>query len=209
MSTVSSINALRDAIRTRLGEWRFSHTLSVEKEIIKLGKRYLPQDISRLQIAALLHDITKELSTEEHVALCARHGIAVTDAELASHKTLHAKTGALLAADEFGDLVDAEILDAIAKHTTGAAQMSVFAKLLYLADYIEETRRFPDCIRLREMFWDGFENLPQNKYRERLDRVLLASFEMTLTSLAAEGATVASETLAARDAILADINKYI
>ncbi|MBQ8175312.1 MAG: bis(5'-nucleosyl)-tetraphosphatase (symmetrical) YqeK [Clostridia bacterium] len=208
MPTVSSINELRDIVRARLGERRFAHTLAVEKEIIKLGKRYLPRNICRLQIAALLHDVTKELSTEEHIALCERYGVPLTNAEQMSPKTLHAKTGALLAADEFADLVDEEIVEAIAKHTTGARDMSLFAKLLYLADYIEETRTFPDCIRLRKIFWDDFDDLPRNKRGERLDRVLLASFQLTIDALLAEGAVIAPETIEARDAILADINKY-
>ena len=208
MQTVSDVNTLREAVKERLGEWRFCHTLGVEKEIVRLGKYYLPQDILRLQIAALLHDITKELSTEEHITLCACHGITLTDTELASPKTLHAKTGAIIAAEEFAAFVDAEIIDAIAKHTTGAKEMSLFAKLLYLADYIEETRTFPDCIRLREMFWGGFDDLPQNKYQERIDRVLLASFEMTTEALLSEGVAIAPETLEAKEALLADINRY-
>ena len=209
MQTLSELNDLREAVKARMGEWRFAHTLAVEREIVKLGEMYLPQNIFRLRIAALLHDLTKELSAKEQIAFCNRHRIPLSEEDLAAPKTLHAKTGAYLAAREFSHLVDEEILDAIDKHTTGGENMSLFAKLLYLSDYIEDTRTFSDCVRLRKMFWDGFDDLPQNKRREHLDRVLLASFDMTIDALRESGSFVSSATLRARDFLLADINKYI
>lgn len=209
MQAISELNDLREAVKARMGEWRFAHTLAVEREIVKLGEIYLPQNIYRLQIAALLHDLTKELSAEAQIAFCEQHGIPLSEEERATSKTLHAKTGAYLAAREFPHLVDEEILDAIDKHTTGGERMSLFAKLLYLADYIEDTRTFSDCVRLRNMFWNGFDDLPQNKRAEHLDRVLLASFDMTIKALRTEGSPISSATLLAREALLADINKYI
>ena len=209
MATVSELNALREAVRERLGDYRFAHTLAVEKEIVELGKRYLPQDISRLQVAALLHDVTKELSAKEQIAFCKQNGISLDEADMACPKTLHAKTGAFLAAHTFADLVDEEILDAIERHTTGGERMSLFAKLLYLADYIEATRTFADCVRLRSMFWDGFDDLPQNKREKRLNEVLLEAFNMTISALSEKGASIAPATLAARKSLLQDISKYI
>ena len=209
MQSVSELNDLREAVKTRMGEWRFAHTLAVEREIVKLGEIYLPQNIYRLRIAALLHDVTKELSAEEQIAFCDRNGIPLSDEERATPKTLHAKTGAYLAAREFSHLVDEEILDAIDKHTTGGENMSLFAKLLYLSDYIEDTRTFSDCVRLRKMFWNGFDDLPKNKRGEHLDRVLLASLDMTIDALRKSSSFVSSATLRAREFLLADINKYI
>lgn len=208
MATLSELNALREAVRAHLGNYRFAHTLAVEKEIIELGKRYLPQDISRLQIAALLHDITKELSSKEQFAFCEQNGISLDEGDIACPKTLHAKTGAFLAAREFADLVDEEILDAIAKHTTGGESMSLFAKLLYLADYIEATRTFSDCVRLRAMFWDRFDDLPQNKREKHLNEVLLEAFDMTIFALSQKGSPISPATLAARKSLLQDISRY-
>ena len=53
--------------------------------------------------------------------------------------------------------VDDTILHAISLHTTGGAGMTIFDELLYLSDYIEPTRTYPECLALREYFWGGYE----------------------------------------------------
>ena len=162
MSSVSSlteekISELRCALFGRIGGHRFSHTLGVEETIADLGERYLPGDLPRLRVAALLHDLTKEWTGDAHLAFCEKNRIAVLASERQSPRILHAKTGAALAAAEFPPLVDAGILDAIRRHTTGCAEMTVFDELLYLADYIEPTRAYPECRMLREAFYKGYE----------------------------------------------------
>ena len=213
MSTVSKINeetlaSLRESVRQKMRECRFLHTLGVEKEIAALGELYLPQDVLRLRVAALLHDLTKECSYDEQLALCERGGVLLTEEELRSPKILHAFTAPIVISEEYPQIDDPTILMAIRQHTTGDAKMSLFSKLLYLADYIEEGRNFDDCRKLRSMFWDGIDTLPENKYEEHLNKILLASFEMTIASLESEGAPIAPKTLAARAALVAEISNY-
>ena len=52
---------------------------------------------------------------------------------------LHAKLGAYLA-ETIYEVKDPEILHAIKVHTTGAADMSVLDKIIYIADFIEPGR---------------------------------------------------------------------
>ena len=59
------------------------------------------------------------------------------------------------------------------------------------------------------MFWDGFDDLPQNKREKRLNEVLLEAFNMTISALSEKGASIAPATLAARESLLQDISKYI
>lgn len=148
---------LRIQVSERIGSRRFSHTLGVEEEIIRLGNVFLPADIARLRIAALLHDITKEWSPEEQLSYCRKHSLPLNELEIATPRVLHAKTGAHVAKTEFSAWVDPEILHAIEFHTMGGFGMTLFDELLYLSDYIEPTRTYPDCIALRRMFWDGIE----------------------------------------------------
>lgn len=56
-------------------------------------------------------------------------------------KMLHGKTAAAIARAEYH--MPEDICDAIACHTTGKNHMTLLDKILYLADYIEETRDFP------------------------------------------------------------------
>ena len=41
------------------------------------------------------------------------------------------------------EITDEEILTAIRLHTTGAAEMNLLDKIIYVADYIEPGRNFP------------------------------------------------------------------
>lgn len=203
------LSALRADLKTRMSEKRYQHTLGVEKEIIKLGEMYLPQDILRLRASALLHDLTKEFTYAEQIAFCERHHVPLTAWEQSSPKTLHAKTAPVAVVLDYPAFADMTVLQAIREHTTGARKMDLFSKLLYLADYIEETRTFPDCVRLRDMFWGAMPDLPKNKWQEHLDQTLIASFDMTIAALLDEGGIIAPETVEARNALIEEFNTHI
>ncbi len=193
MSSVSGLTEerflkLRCTLSRRIGSRRFSHTLGVEKCIIELGERYLPGDIPRLRIAALLHDVTKEWPPEEQLAYCRRHGIPLSEEEIASPKILHAKTGAAVAAREFAPFVDEGILTAIRRHTTGEYGMTVFDELLYLADYIEPTRTYAECIALRERFLEGYCTAEDTL--AHLHETLLFALESTAKEIEGRGGKV-------------------
>ena len=195
---------------------RLAHTMAVERECRALSARFSAhpalmseEDAYKLRIAALLHDITKEKNTEEHAALCAEYRIPLTDFELAAPKVLHAKTAPPLAREVINDarsvcIVDDAVCDAIRTHTTGAAQMSLIGKLLYLADYIEETRTFADCVTLRHSFYDPLDahNTSAQALLRHLDNTLLCSFDMTIRDLLEQHAPIDANTTAARNALL-------
>ncbi len=189
-------------IEARLGAKRFKHTLAVATECKALAKIFGLSDLDtrRLCISALLHDITKEKTVEEQVALCKTFNILYTACELASPKVFHAMTGACVAKAEFPEWVDDGICQAIARHTVGHPEMEQFDSLLYLADYIEETRTFPDCVKLRKFFYDGITagQLPFVHLR----KTLILSFDMTISILLQEGAVIAPDTFATRNALL-------
>jgi nicotinate-nucleotide adenylyltransferase len=205
--TEGALAALREELSKQISPRRFAHILGVEEEAEKIAKWYLPQNIIEIKAASLLHDLTKERSTEEQISLCKRYGLPVTQAELASPKIFHAKTAAAVIADHYPLFATEEILDAVAKHTTGAAEMSLFAKILYLADYTEKTRTFDDCVRLREYFWSvDFSKMTEEERIIHLDKALLMSFEMTLSDLAENNLPAAPDTRAAYDALLQQLN---
>ena len=70
-------------------------------------------------------------------------------------KLLHAKTGAALARAVFGE-GDA-VYNAIFYHTTGRAGMSRMEKILYMADYIEPNRDFPEVEELRTLSYTDLD----------------------------------------------------
>ena len=182
---------------------RLTHSYAVEREAKKLGELFGVEgnDLNRLRVAAVLHDITKEIKTDGQVALCQKHGIEVKSEDLACPKVFHSLTGAYEARLLYPDYVDGEIFDAIKYHTTGRKDMTLFDKLIYLADYIEETRDFPDCIRLREYFYGKAATT------EHLNDTLLLSFDMTIRNLIDEGHPIHGTTLKARNAIIKELKQ--
>ena len=190
-----------------MSDFRFSHTEGVERAAIALGKLYMPEAIAELRVAALLHDITKELSFDEHIALMHKHGIEPSDDDLRSPKILHEKTAELAVKERYFEFYDEKICQALRYHTTGNAKMTIFDAIIYLADYIEETRTFEDCIRLREYFWLAEPQKMSYFERERhLWKTVLLSLDMTVSDIERSGGYVSEETLLAKDAI---INKLL
>lgn len=174
----------------------------------RLGALYAPESIDMLRAAALLHDVTKELSTEEQVKILTDHNVAVGELELMSPKTLHAQTAALVIADSYTEFATPELLSAVRRHTTGDPEMTVCDAIIYLADYIDMSRRFEDCIRLREYFWGADpENMSESERTRHLWKTLLLSFDMTVSALVREGAPISIETLAARNEMIRRLNR--
>lgn len=143
-----SLPWLREKVLEHLDEHRVAHVAGCESEAVRLAMRW-GEDPELAAEAGILHDITKSLSFDEQLQLCEKYGIINDNSELEAPKLLHAKTGAALARDLFG--VSDTVYAAIRWHTTGKPDMSLFEKILYLADYIEPTRDFEGIDELREL----------------------------------------------------------
>lgn len=205
--TEQSITKLKFEVQRYLTEKRYLHTLAVEKEVEALGRIYLKDKILQLRCAAILHDITKVLSLEKQLHYCEKFGIMTRKGDLLSPKTFHAKTGAALAKELFPSLVTEEIAGAIRWHTTGRDEMSLFEALVYLADYIEETRTFPDCVELRDSFYSALNEGKKDPLRV-LYETMVTSFDMTIKNLISEGAPIDSDTVGARNFYISKLKLF-
>ena len=199
------LNRLRESVTAGLSEKRARHVLGVEIETERLCKLLLPgeENESTMRAAALLHDITKEYTVEEHVRILRESGVEPTEIELAAPKTLHAISGECLIRRAMPLFRDPDILSAVRWHTTGRAAMSLPEKILYLADYIEPYRVWPDCVELRSRFWDAEpEKMTPGELEKHLRDVLILSFDMTLRTLIEDGTPVHPATNEARNGLL-------
>ena len=138
--------------------------------------------------AAILHDCTKYFPRETHIAICERYGIELDSMERSAEKLLHSKSGAALAKHVFGQ--EEEIFQAIRYHTTGRGNMSLEEKILYLADYIEPNRNFPEVQEMRE-----------EAYRD-LDRAVLFGVRLSIQEMLERNRIVHSNTLEAERTLL-------
>ena len=109
----------------------------------------------RRKRSAILHDCTKYLDLDEQLALCAQYQIPLDEMERSAVKLLHAKTGAAIAKYVYGE--SDQVYQAIFYHTTGRAGMSRMEKILYLADYIEPNRDFPEVEEMRALAYQDLD----------------------------------------------------
>ena len=198
-----ALQELRERVTADMSPKRARHTLAVEQMAARLAALYCPEKEQILRVAALLHDVTKEWPTEQHVAFLEANGIEVTALDLAAPKTLHARTAAVLIPAAYSAYADAEVVSAVRWHTTGREGMSATEKIVYLADYIDDSRTFPDCVKLRSAFWDADpESMSQAEREAHLTRVLVQSFDMTISGLLEDGAPVSPDTFCARNSLI-------
>ncbi len=133
---------------------RLAHIRGCEEEAARLARRWgADEDVMRR--AAILHDCTKYFTYQEHLNICDRYSILLSPLERATDKLLHAKSGAALARHWFGQ--DDKVYNAILYHTTARAGMSLEEKLLYIADYMEPNRSFPEVGRLRGLAYTDLD----------------------------------------------------
>ena len=203
MITENMIIELRETIKSSMSEKRSYHTLAVEQMAMRIADIYVPDKKNVLRAAALLHDITKEIKTDGQIALCAEYGIELSDQDILAPKTLHARTAAARIALQFPEFADPEVVSAVRWHTTGRANMSLCEKIIYLSDYIDDSRTFEDCIRVRERFFDfDFENASDREKLEHLDDTLIYSYDLTIKELLVKNAPIAKDTFNARNELV-------
>ncbi|MBE7043125.1 MAG: nicotinate (nicotinamide) nucleotide adenylyltransferase [Ruminococcaceae bacterium] len=179
-------------VKERLREHRCLHTFGVRKEAVRLAKRF-GADEEKMALAALLHDITKQISLEEQLALCKQYQIIPDQMQKESTALLHSITAEAVAFYQLG-IDDNEILSAIRYHTTGCADMNLFIKIIYLADCIEPNREeYPGLSEIRSLAW------------ENLDKAVLASMERGLIHLKETGKPIHPDTISAIESLKGEI----
>lgn len=141
-------NKLLNAIKPRMPEKRYIHTIGVMETAIQLAQRY-NEDVKKAEIAAILHDVVK-YADEEWMRDIVR--TYVLDSELLAWgaEILHGPVGAWVAQTEF-QVEDEDVLNAIRFHTTGRATMTKLEQILFIADMIEPNRKFPGVEDLRKI----------------------------------------------------------
>lgn len=149
------LKEIKKQLKKELDKNRYQHTLGVMYTACCLAMRY-GSDINQAMLAGLLHDCAKCIPDEKKIQICKKNHISMRNVEKDNPFLLHAKLGAFLAEKEY-DIHDPEILHAIEVHTTGAPNMSLLDKIVFVADYIEPNRdKAPNLDEIRTL---AFENL--------------------------------------------------
>ena len=153
-----------------LSEKRMIHVKNVAKEAYKLAKHY-KENCEKAYYAGLLHDCAKNLDYDYQIELISKFSdYELMENELSYPKVIHALSGTVVANKIFG-VTDKTILDAIRYHTLGNIKMSLFDKIIYIADLISEDRNYKGVEILKEMAYNN------------IDKAILMSIENTICYL--------------------------
>ena len=145
-----------EKIKEKLGRVRYKHTLFVLKAALKLSKK-LSLDQRKIEAAALLHDIAKNIEAEQLQEIVKKTKWQPDQLELSIIPVLHAPAGAVIAEKEFG-ITDIEVLEAIRYHTLGHPEMGKIARVIYAADFISKDRDFEGLDEIRQKIEKDFES---------------------------------------------------
>ena len=205
-TTAENLEIIRSSIPSFLSGKRLEHTFSVEREALKLAEILFPYSgidkkyLSDISAAALLHDITKYLPEEEHTRILKENNVDIDCIKDKSTAILHAKTAPFVAKEKFG--INDIVFSAIFNHTTGKENMNIFDKIIFIADFIEETRTHKSCILAREYFYNNISTCKDKT--EILDKTIIMSLDSTLSYLNETGAVIDTDTIKARNFLLAE-----
>lgn len=141
-------DARRNELEQRVGPRRFAHSLGVAKTAEELARTY-GVDEDEARIAGLLHDWDKGYDDPGILARAAELDMAVDPELQAMPRVLHGMTAAVALGRAFPCLSPA-VLQAIDRHTLGAADMTDLDMVIYIADALEPGRKGKRAAKLRE-----------------------------------------------------------
>lgn len=193
-------DALRKAVKCRMEPKRFAHTLGVERAAERLGEVYLPEKVQELRCAALLHDVTKNETIEKQLQYLDEFGIIKKDFYKSCPALLHSVTAALIIPRDFPEYASDDVVSAVRWHTTGRAGMTVFEAVIFLADLIEDGRKYPDLTELRYDFWNAnFTSMTAAEKLCHLYGAIVKSIDNTVMQLVRGAAYIHPDTIECRN----------
>ena len=178
-----TVEGARKLARRTLSDKRYAHTLNVRRLAVKLARQY-GADPEKAALAALLHDVAKELPKGELLQILQDNAIMEPGAAQRPMPVWHGLCAALLARHRWG-VQDEEVLSAIANHTAGKPGMSRLDKIVYLADMCSAERSYPEVEGLRALL------------SQDLDRAMAVALSQNIQWMRQEGKPIDPMSLAA------------
>lgn len=126
-------------VKSELSEKRFEHSIGVMERAEVLANIY-GLDVEKAKKVGIAHDIAKEIPTDKKFKYIEENNIKIDEIEKNNPALLHGKIGADIAKKRYE--FDESMQKAILYHTTGHEDMDLLAKIIYVADKTEKTRKY-------------------------------------------------------------------
>jgi predicted HD superfamily hydrolase involved in NAD metabolism len=164
-----SFPEIQNWVAGQVSPYRLKHIQGVVQTSGWLAKRFgLPVEKARL--AGWLHDCAKEKTRVEMKRWIKKAGFRLDPEEAKMPALWHPHAGAAVALLRWG-IKDKGVLEAIRCHTLGSRQMSPLAQVVFVADFIEPSRKFEGVEKVRALA------------RRSLKEAVLAKASMTMQFL--------------------------
>ena len=184
-------NEILVTLANELRPARFRHCRDVSQTAVRLAERW-DADIEKARLAGILHDCARNLKGEELLKTSRQFGMIPSPLELLQPALIHAPLGAIIAERRFG-ISEPQVLQAIRRHTTGAPQMTLLDKVIYLSDCIEPGHNFSGVRKIRDMAV------------EDLDAAVLLAYEHSILFVVANGGLLHPNTVEGRNSLLMEL----
>ncbi len=188
-----TIDELKNWLKENLNEERYEHSLGTAECAKKLASD-LKLNEEKAYLAGLVHDCAKCFDKNKTNEIL--KNLELVCGEYDNPKTHHAPVGAYFAKKEFG-IQDDEILSAVRWHTIGKPDMTLFEKIIFLADKIEKRTRPKD-------YAEPIRTIYQN---EGMNKALLACYKCTIKSLTDRNLTICTATIDIYNELIKNLSK--
>lgn len=185
---------INNDIKEKLSEHRYRHSIGVMKMAEKLTEFY-NLDTKKARLIGLVHDIAKEMSMEEIKEYTKKYNIELSELEIQNKELIHSKIGADISKRQYG--FDDEMAKAILYHTTGNPNMDMMAKVIFMADKVEENRVYSDIEERRKLC---FENI---------DKAIIETINYTTKHCIERGEVIHPDSIFTRNKLLLTKNNFV
>ena len=189
-----TIEYINNWLKANLTEERYLHSLGTAECARELAKKY-KLDEEKAYFTGLIHDCAKCMPKSETESIL--KNLTLECGEFDNPKTHHAPVGAYIARKEFG-IKDEEILSAIRWHTLGKVDMTIFEKIIFLADKIETRTRPKECIDIVKFLDED----------NGLNKAILTCYKNTIKSLVDRDLQICINTIDIYNSLLKDIKNF-
>lgn len=141
-------------IKSKLSEHRYKHSVGVMNMAEKLAEAY-GLDKKKARLIGLAHDIAKQMTIEEIKDYVKKYEIELDEIEKRNQELIHSKIGADICKRNYN--FDEQMVKAVLYHTTGKPGMDMMAKIIFMADKVEENRDYKGIEERRELAFNDID----------------------------------------------------
>ena len=149
-----NIENIKEDLKTKLSEFRFEHSLLVADEAKNLALHYNINS-EKAYIAGLVHDIAKEFDDSENDFWIKKYNLSGDIFNPEYKNVIHANIGSVVLKDLYG--FDSEICNAVCYHAIGNVSMSLFDKIIFIADKIARKKSTPIIEELKHLAYKDID----------------------------------------------------